>query len=117
MSSPAPPTSATRRSPVLASTDRGEAAIVESDGHEPCTGREASMALSVTTEERLASAVAYLREAGHEEEAQAVETLLAARSGRRRGSSPSPNVEPVSIGDAAEELGETPARVRQRIEL
>jgi hypothetical protein len=73
------------------------------------------MALSVTTEERLASAVAYLRKAGHEEEARAVEALLNGRP-RRRASSPKDH-EPVPITEAAEQLGFSPKSIRREIEL
>jgi len=70
-----------------------------------------------TTEEHLRSAVAHLREAGHEAEARAVEALLQEREPARRRSR-TPAIEGVvSIAEVAKRLKTSRADVRRQIDL
>lgn len=71
-----------------------------------------------TTEERLRSAVALLREAGHEDEARAVEEVLDERLPTRRRRTRTPAVEGVvSIAEVAKQLKTSRADVRRQIDL
>ena len=70
-----------------------------------------------TTAERLQAAIAYLRQAGHEDEARAVEALLQEREPARRRPS-TPRVEGmVPIAEVAKQLGTSRAGVQRRIDL
>ena len=80
---------------------------------------KATMATALTAEERVETAIAYLREAGREEEAEAVERLLTERRPVRRP--PRPEAEEaeelVAIAETARVLGTSRKRVSRMIEL